>query len=87
MVNSWVQLYQSTPRAILHIYGDVARGLTEYTRLKEVNPWIELFQTTSNVILHISTDLQRVVPGRKGVIRVNPWVELFDKNVPNQTLA
>ena len=48
MVNSWVEMYQSTRKAILHIYGDVARRLTQYPRVKEVNPWVELFQTTSN---------------------------------------
>ena len=39
MVNSWLELYQSTR----NIYADFAIGLTECTRVTGVNSWVELF--------------------------------------------
>ena len=65
MVNSWVELQESTPRAILHIYANLARGLTGCTRVTGVNSWVDLFYSTSNVMLSISSEFQRDFPGSK----------------------
>ena len=60
LVNSWLELYQSSPKAIMHIYADVARGLTGCTRVTGVNSLVELVYTTSNVILRIFTVFKEI---------------------------
>jgi len=56
MVNSWVELVLTTPKVILHIYADFARGLTGCTRVTGVNEWVELVQSTTKVILHMFSE-------------------------------
>ena len=75
-VNPWVELVQSTPKIILHIFSEFQRDFMGTTTVSMVNSWEELYQSTLKTVLHIYADFARGLFGCTRVTGVNSWVEL-----------
>ena len=74
-VNPWVELVQSTPTIILHIFSEFQRDFMGTITVSMVNSWEELYQSTPKAILHIYTDFARGLPGCTRVTGANACVE------------
>ena len=51
-MNLWVELVESTTKAILHIFTEFQGRFSGNQRVIRMNLWVKLVQSATNVILH-----------------------------------